>query len=403
MSQLRCDEVKNSLIDYLEFELPLTRREHFYEHLAHCVSCQTMHDELQQVLLEVKKVDLVEPPQTYWEELPENVLKEIRAAKSSGSLAPARDEEKSDLDKQNLPGEGNVIAFTRANKRVPGLKNIEVVKKLRNNIEDNIEDNIDQSPPIKQAKRNSKAGDTSWAKVSFSIAAALLLGLATTLFLLEEESTILQDRIGFQAHIQSDQSLAQLAQRLSPLSQPGNQLGFASQQKVYNEFAIGSLLSEAKAYANAGEMALLKSHLALLNTALQNEVIPQYNINRKISQLQKQLIAGKNMSDVNKMLTGLLDEYASSLRDKDLQSYELLKAGAWLFDYALAALAEDRNSIKQVDQLSSLTLALEQSKVPPGVTSSLNKIRSIARQSTLTSRDYQQIVKEVGNIRSLLG
>ena len=109
------------------------------------------------------------------------------------------------------------------------------------------------------------------------------------------------------------------------------------------------------------------------------------------------------MSEVNKMLTGLLDEYASSLRDKDLQSYELLKAGVWLFDYALAALAEDRKSIKQVDQLSSLAMALEQSNVPPGVINSLNKIQSIAQQSTLTSRDYQQIVKEVGNIRSLLG
>ncbi|MEJ2181178.1 MAG: hypothetical protein P8Y28_12280 [Gammaproteobacteria bacterium] len=399
MSQLRCDEVKNSLIDYLEFELPLTRREHFYEHLAHCVSCQAMHDELQQVLLEVKKVDLVEPPQSYWEELPENVLREIRTVQSSGSLVPARDDEKSGVDKQVLPGEGNVIAFTRANKRVSGLKIIEDVEKPRNNIENN----LDQPSPIKQAKRNSKPGDASWPKVSFSIAAALLLGLATTLFLLEKEPTILQDHIGFQAQIQSDQSLAQLAQSLSPLSQSGNQLGFASQQKVFNEFAIGSMFSEAKAYAKSGEMAPLKTHLALLETALQNEVNPQYNINHRISQLQQQLIVGINMSDVNQALTGLLNAYASSVRDKDLQRYELFKAGVWLFDYALAALAEDSNSIKQVSQLSSLTMALEKSEAPPGVINSLNKIRGIAQQSSLTSRDYQQIVKEVENIRSLLG
>jgi hypothetical protein len=172
---------------------------------------------------------------------------------------------------------------------------------------------------------------------------------------------------------------------------------------VFNEFAIGSMFSEAKAYAKSGEMAPLKTHLALLETALQNEVNPQYNINHRISQLQQQLIVGINMSDVNQALTGLLNAYASSVRDKDLQRYELFKAGVWLFDYALAALAEDSNSIKQVSQLSSLTMALEKSEAPPGVINSLNKIRGIAQQSSLTSRDYQQIVKEVENIRSLLG
>jgi len=399
MNPLRCDEVKNSLIDYLEFELPLARREHLYEHLAHCSSCQATHDEMQQVLGGAKNIEIVDPPQSYWDELPEKVLKEVKSLRSVESITPVMEEDEvggvSDKDSQAFSNDGKVVAFTRINKRMSGAKEVKNIS-FR-------EDNIRPAASTTQVKSTKKPIVVSWPKLAFPIAAALLIGIAATFTFLEKESVIVQDHIGFQAQIQSDQSLAQLAQKLAPHSQSGNQLGFSSQQVLFNEFSIGSLFSEAKAYATSEQLAALKTHLALLKTALINEVNPQHGIIRSVSQLQQQLIAQNNINEVSQTLARLLNEYASSVRGQDGQRYELVKAGAWLFDYALAALAKDDASIRQVSQLSSLARALQESKAPPGVVNSLNRIQGIAQQPTISNREYQQILKEVENIRSLLG
>ncbi|WP_455202685.1 zf-HC2 domain-containing protein [Kaarinaea lacus] len=392
MNPLRCDEVKNSLIDYLEFELPLTRREHFYEHLSHCASCQAMHDDLEQVLTEAKKIDIIEPPQSYWEELPENILNEVKSLRSSEPLEFTGRDESDDTPGNALSDDGKVVAFTRSNRRASGVKDIE-----------NLQYRDQQSVPVNHGSSNKKSTPISWPKIALPIAAAVLVGVTAVFTFIEKESTLFQDHIGFQAKIQSDQSLARLAQKLAPLSQPGNQFGFTSQQVLFNEFFMGSLFSEAKAYANSGQLVLLKTHLELLKTALKNDTNPQYKIIQSVGQLQQQLITQDNAAEASRVLTNLLNEYVSLVRGQDRQRYELVKAGAWLFDYALAVLAKDDTRIRQIDKLSSLAEALRLSKVPPGVNKSLDRIQDIAQQPTLTGREYQEILKEVENIRSLLG
>ena len=392
MNPLRCDEVKNSLIDYLEFELPLTRREHFYEHLSHCAICRVMHDDLQQVLTEAKKIEIIEPPQSYWDELPENILKEVKSLRSSESLASTNVDEGTDTPRSTLSDGGKVVAFTRINRRVSGVKDFE-----------NHEYKVQQTVPVAHVSKNKKSVPISWPKIALPVAAAVLVGITAMFAFMEKESTLFQDHIGFQAKIQSDQSLAQLAQKLSPLSQPGNQLGFTSQQVLFNEFSIGSLFSEAKAYANSGQLVLLNTHLELLKTALKNDANPQYKIIRSVGQLQQQLIIQDNTAEASQVLMNLLNEYVSLVKGQDRQRYELVKAGAWLFDYALAVLAKDDTRIRQSDQLSSIADALRSSKVPPGVNKSLKEIQAVVQQPTLTNREYQEILKEVENIRSLLG
>ena len=392
MNLLRCDEVKNSLIDYLEFELPLTRREHFYEHLSRCRSCQTLHNELQQVLTESKKIDIIEPPKTYWDELPENVLEEVNRLRSEESSTL---DEETGADNQILIDDDKVIDFKQVQKHSHKTKNIDV-----SNHVDHLKQ---QTAPVNQEKSRNKQAKLGWPKVVLPIAAAVLVGIAATFSFLEHSPTNVQDQIGFQAKIQSEKPLVQLAQKIAPLSQPGNQLGFASQRVLFNGFAIGSMFSEAKVYAKSGQLTPLKTQLELLKTALQNEVNPQGNTIRSVAQLQQNLKDQGNIEEAYQVLLVLLNEYALSVKDQDGRGYELVKTGAWLFDYALATLAQDDASIKQINQLASMATILQASNVPPGVIVSLEKIQGIAQQPTLTQREYQQILKEVENIRSLLG
>ncbi|WP_455366934.1 zf-HC2 domain-containing protein [Kaarinaea lacus] len=402
MNPLRCDEVKNSLVEYLEFELPLTDRERFYEHLAQCSQCRAVHDELQQVLTDVKSIDVVYPPQTYWDDLSGNVLNEIkllRATAADESIEPMSEAGGfgHDISHDDSSDSNNVIVLSEIKSR-----------KINESEKDKVpvyhrEYTVEQVEPPKDRQHAAKR----WPRIALPIAAAVLIGIATTFALLERQGEIynnkFQDNIGFQAQIQSEQSLAELARKVAPLAQPGNQFGFATQKVLFNEFAIGSLFSEAKAYAAAGQAVELKTYLALLKTALQNEASTQHDIIAGVTQIQLQLSTQNDFVETDKELIRLLNGYVAAIKLQDVQRYNLARAGAWLFDYALAALAHDKKNVKQLSQLAELTTALRSSGVPPGVVKSLEKIQAIAGQTTFADRDYQHLLQEVENIRSLLG
>ncbi|MGD8572663.1 MAG: hypothetical protein PVH98_09380, partial [Gammaproteobacteria bacterium] len=72
-------------------------------------------------------------------------------------------------------------------------------------------------------------------------------------------------------------------------------------------------------------------------------------------------------------------------------------------DYALAALAQDADRIRQAQQLQAFKRALQNSDVPPGVIKSFDRLISVAGKAQLEQKDYRQVVKDVENIRSLLG
>jgi hypothetical protein len=401
MNPLRCDDVKNLLVEYLEFELPLTEREKFHEHLARCAQCRVAHDELQQVLEDVKAIDVVYPPQSYWDELSGNVLNEVKnlRAAMAGAIDNEISESKSGINDNAEsvdPGSNNnVIVFSKVRSRKTG----ESVKLP----EFHHEMEIQQVAPVKSRPPASRY----WPKVAFPIAAAVLMGIAATFTFLERETLIfnddVRDKIGFQAQIQSDYSLAELARKVAPLSQPGNQLGFAAHKVLFNEFSIASLFSEAKVYALEEQEVELKTYLALLKTALQNEATPLQDIINSISLLQSGLDAQPDFAYVNMQLTRLLNEYVTTLQVQDDQRYYLARAGAWLFDYALAVLAQDEMSVRQLAQLVELTENLQIAGVPPGVIKSFNRIQDLINRPVISKREYQILLEEVENIRSLLG
>jgi hypothetical protein len=405
MSPLKCDDVKDCLVDYLEFELPMQRREQFYEHLMSCDECRALHDKIQSVLAQLKQDDIKDPGQEYWDNLANNVFHEVKQVQRhiSAELVDSTSDTRFNPDRGS-----NIVTFPAVapaqakdamdQARQPGVESIEKPQANR----PVISKDVPRAPA--NDSRSARLFTGHWFKFALPVAAAVLVGVAATLSLLEKPvPDTLQDSIGFQAQIQSEQSLAQLTQKIAPLAQPGNHFGFSSQAGVFSSFAIGSMFSEARALTTGEQTAPLKTHLALLKTALLGEKDPQYTLVGMLQDTQRQLNTQNNFVGMDARLVALFNQYLQGAETGSRQRAELAKAGAWLFDYALAALAQDADRLRQAQQLQAFKRALQNSDVPPGVIKSFDRLISVAGKAQLEQKDYRQVVKDVENIRSLLG
>lgn len=418
MNPLKCDDVKNSLVEYLEFELPMQRREQLYEHLLTCRACRNMHDNMQEVLIRIKHDEVADPGTDYWDSLADNVLQGVRQARREGSSA-------SGVRQDNItaypPGEkethhfdaSNVVVLNRsANGALERSVDHPDSGKFANADDTNISTHTKRID-TKHDNSTSRVTDKSstryrlrgfWPRVVLPVAAAVLVGVAVMFSLLEKPVPYeVPNAIGFQAQINSEQSLAQLAQKIAPLAQSANRFGFSSQPGVFNSFSIGSLFSEARALATGDRTAPLKTQLALLKTALLREKRPQSATIAALENIQKQLARQNNLSAIDNQLVALLNEYVNNLAASGRQEAQLAAAGAWLFDYALAAVAQDAGQLRRTGQLQNYKAALQQVNVPPGVTTSFDQLIAIAQKASITPQDFRRVVAEVENIRSLLG
>jgi hypothetical protein len=261
---------------------------------------------------------------------------------------------------------------------------------------------IENNGPAVRTTNKSSIG--FWPRIVLPVAAAVLIGVAAAFSLLDKPETHkVQGAIGFQAQINSQQSLAQLTQKIAPLSQPANRFGFSSQAGVFNSFSIGSMFSEARALATGERTAPLKTQLALLKTALLREKRPQSATIAALGSLQKQLARQNNFSGIDDQLVDLLNQYVESAAENGRQEAQLAAAGAWLVDYALAALAQDARQLRRTGQLQSFKTALQHANVPPGVAVSFDQLIAIAQKAAIMPQDFRRVVEEVENIRSLLG
>ena len=425
MNPLKCDEVKNSLVEYLEFELSLNLREQFYEHLAACADCRTLHDNIQDVLMKLKHDDIAQPTQHYWDSLADNVLQEVRQKRYvtsvGGVYAPGgtggninhHDEHHHHYDASNVIAFKPSLDHSTSADHSTDVENQSASDTLgdvhKNNHYQSVQISSSAAGHVPDhraslAKPPATSAIVKWPRVVLPAAAAVLIGLAAIFSLLEKPAPQhFVDGTGFQAKINSEQPLAQLAQQIASLSQSGNRFGFSSQAVLFNSFSIGSLFSKARALATVDDLAPLKTQLALLKTALIREHKPQQSTIKALEDLQIQLNAQNSVKGVDEKLVSLFNSYISIAGQDNQANKQLASAGAWLFDYALAALAQDAAQLKQVQQLQLFKDAMQQIGVPPGVDKSFERLLDIAQQENLTQRDYRQVVREVENIRSLLG
>jgi hypothetical protein len=163
------------------------------------------------------------------------------------------------------------------------------------------------------------------------------------------------------------------------------------------------MFSEATVFSNAREAVLLKTQLVLLKTALIQEKNPIYETIEDIDSYLKELNQSRSISTDQRQILAVRNNYAGHLQSADQKNFTMFKAGVWFFDYALAALAHDGTRLRQSKKLQILKNQLSTIGAPVGVIRSIDKMVLISNKGLFKSRDYAVIVREVENIRNLLG
>lgn len=416
MNLLKCDEIKESLIDYLEFELPLSSREAFHDHLTHCSQCRKLHDELQSVMVEVKDIDVPEPQPGYWEALPHRVLAQVKDNKQQDSqLTPDAKTDRFDLPERTqlsstaVTQDDNVLLFSRKRDR----KTVDVPEKVDVDMSSNQDINNSHVPrsdePFdSEVETDKQQRKISWPKIALPIAAAILVAVGTMFKTdeIERSKNLFYSPTQFQSSIDSEKSIASLAQTVAPVSQSTTGFGFANQHTILNTFSLGSMFSETIAYTASEEHALLNTHLQLLKTALTRGSISAENAVESINNIQDTLAADAgdiDMPSIGLKLAELFDSYAMQVKERNHGHFVLLYAGAWSFDYSLAVLAKDFQRVKQKDRIEYFKSELHKLNAPIGVANSFDVILKNIERKDLGEAGYTVLLKEIDNIRSLLG
>ena len=418
MNPLKCDEVKESLIDYLEFELPLSSREVFHDHLTHCSQCRKLHDEIQSVMVDVKNMDVPEPAPGYWKSLPHKVLAEVKNEKLPESHINT--DVKTDRYYKPDPDEtasatssvtnDNVLLFSRGRDRNDGEVPPMTDMNMKTGEDINNSQAQQQTEPHELGVANGKKHRLfSWPKIALPIAAAILVAVGTMFQTqeIERNKNLFYNPADFQSSISSDKPVATLAQNVAPVSQSTTGFGFANQFTILNTFSLGSMFSETIAYSASEEHALLNTHLQLLKTALTRGSVPAEDAVGKIDEIQSILAADNkgvvDMRAIGLKLSEVLDSYAMQVKEKNHGHFVLLYAGAWSFDYSLAVLAKDPQRIKQKARIEYFKSELHKLNAPIGVANSFDSMLKKIDAKELGDAGYQVLLKEIENIRSLLG
>lgn len=358
MKPMSCDQVQKSLIDYIELEFINDERKQVKAHLNECNQCRGSHDGLVSMLSDARKIPVQDPGQGYWDSLPGNVLREVRLKKA-------------------LKGDANVVNLAKViDARNDVSKHVEVAKKGL------------ARPPRE-----------NWLKVALSVAASILVVVGVTLFMPSHEVPI--DSVRFQASITSNKSLASLVKQFSPIDDSSARYGFSEQRKSTNAFFIGTIYSETLAFLKSGDIQSGEQHLDYIYKALSGDQMAT-GLSEQILLLKKD---AAHTDVIDKTINALVsfqlayEQYIKQLQPTDLIYF---RAGAWSVDVALAALANDKVSIKKDEGLGYLLTEMRRIKAPKGVTRALEEMSAIANKASLTDRDVKSYYRFTQKLRGLL-
>jgi len=463
MNRMSCDEVQSSLVDYIEFELPISQRQQFNAHLTHCDQCRELHDDLQNVLVDAKSIEINEPGAQFWQELPNNVLTAVRQQRQNDArYTPVTDlamtgmvettSEFSDdgavfRDKLGEISGENVLPFRARTERRPvnemaGKKQpvrhvpatnaqpdnqrqaANTNKPLKPNhafttgVRQGTEQSTEQTPVVERFGEKP-CSKFSWPKIALPIAASVLIAVSGVLLVnqsgvnnpggmqFDNETPIFYDSVAAHEQIStgtamSDKALAALAQTMVPISHQSARFGFTSQNAILNSFSIGALFTETIVYIKSEDSTLVKTHLALLGSAMYRQAGSK-RLLQSIEMLKTDIQQDGDTVTNAFRLNQLMNQYAASLKSIADKEFVLFKLGAWSYDFALAALAKDVSLHHKVDEIIAFKAQLQQLGAPAGVTKSLQEINALITKEVMTDGDYRKTVEAVENIRSLLG
>lgn len=210
MTELRCRDVEEMLVDYLEGELREDQRTDVENHVRGCASCAVARSEFEGLREALRRDTTPDPGTAFWKSFPERVWQAYRAE--------AKDKAANELGAR----------WSRVRTALESL----------------------MSAP-------------RWVPV----AAALLIAIGASYLALRAPVNEL-DAAAFQARIRSDINMATLAHDAANEVASPNQFGFAQADGSVTYFRLGWWYAESLAYSAGGDVETARARLAAIAAIL---------------------------------------------------------------------------------------------------------------------------------------
>lgn len=207
----------------------------------------------------------------------------------------------------------------------------------------------------------------------------------------------------FQSAIRSESGLADLAERTNYISDDLVSFGFSASSAEARFFVLGTLYSQALAYAGGGDPVASSNRLKAIEREFIGLEAPS-SLYSYVVRVRNVIETGRYPREVEIDFLGALEPFlADFAKSWGKNMPVLLHAGSWLNDFGMAAAADDRSLLGQNEKLKYFGEEMRRLEAPKQVTEALNKLVSITEAEKIGDGDVKEIQELIRQIQAILG
>lgn len=336
-----CETVQSRLLDYLEHALPTAEQAALESHLVQCNACRAEHDSLIAVIATTRNNPTPQPGDAYWQAFPDQVL----------------------------------AAFKTQSKPTAPI----------------------EAKPSWWSSLLAGWRQTTWYGVAVpAVLAAIAITISFYWYPASDAPQV--NSLVFQQQLRSQTQFAVIVKEYGSRQHSDNYFAFAGDAASNNYFRSGTLYSETLALLAGQDVVAAKTHFAVLNKSLANQ-LP--TLSKALERINEMFTAKAEPHQILSSLGRLQLPLEQAARSSSRDQKTLFQFGSWLSDIKLALMVNP-------EMLPSQTVALEYfinnlQLAPRGVKENLRQLQTLFRSQISTSTEQQQVLQLINNIQLVLG
>ncbi len=344
---MNCEKTQIQLIEYIEGSLDNEQASLIQSHTETCPTCQTELLALQQTITQAATSKVPQPDEAFFRSFPFQVLAGYKAQK----------------------------ATTQSKQKVT------------------------DKPGLLQLLQNWWL-NTSWPNLAAQ-AMIVVLAIGGSVLLVQDSSGPSFNSGTLYAQLETNPALGKFIED-SYNAQSTNNFAFADKPATATSYHAGRLYSESLLMIASGKHAYGAEHLTKIHGLLANQdkaAIAQ-NIQQQVAIINQDEI---NTSGKLASLSKLRSHLEANIQRRGKGHLALFRAGSWLVDIKLIAMAGSLDSLKQARQTQYIIDGLSELGAPKSVIKKLERIMFIMSKTSISKPDADEINTLADDLQQLLG
>ena len=348
---MNCEKAQQLLIEYIEGSLENEQASQFLSHTKTCDTCQSELLAMQQTITQATASKVPQPDDAFFSRFPDQVL--------NGYKAQAQVQAHAKQSKQHAVRKPGLLAL---------LQNWWL--------------------------------DTSWPNLAAQ-AMVVILAIGGTFMVVQDSSEPSFNSSGLYAQLETNPALGKFIEN-SHNMQATNNFGFADKPATVTSYLAGRLYSESLLMVVSGKQTYAVEHLTKIQSLLGDK--DKSAITQNIQQQITIITQGKmSTSDKLASLAKLRSRLEANIQRRGKGHLALFRAGSWLVDIKLIAMAGSLDRLKQASQAQYIIDSLSELRAPKSIIKKLEKIRLIMSKTSISGPDADEINTLADDLQQLLG